>query len=239
MNRQVVYWWQQQCSKNPMVWCQGKRCKLARKLVRYRFHWMLFILKSHVSHHCHHTSSASSIYILSTSSEISPLYDLAALQHLAALLLRFKTLHQRIWSRRIASGSRLGQRGKKCSRTPFSTQSSSHQKLCIIFVIFLKYVNSKHVKTHSRLKLTRSLHLSVPGSFSSFHPISIRCTNLSCSTRQLCSCTIHLTFAAEDPPVSELVPLKSSLPPWPHESVAGRHQIGGFVAKPNIEAHNM
>lgn len=128
---------------------------------------------------------------------------------------------------------------KKCSRTPFSTQSSSHQKLCIIFVIFLKYVNSKHVKTHSRLKLTRSLHLSVPGSFSSFHPISIRCTNLSCSTRQLCSCTIHLTFAAEDPPVSELVPLKSSLPPWPHESVAGRHQIGGFVAKPNIEAHNM
>ena len=52
---------------------------------------MLFILKSHVSHHCHHTSSASSIYILSTSSEISPLYDLAALQHLAALLLRFKT----------------------------------------------------------------------------------------------------------------------------------------------------
>ena len=193
------------------------------------------------------------IYILSTSSEISPLYDLAALQHLAALLLRFKTLHQRIWSRRIASGSRLGQRGKKCSRTPFSSQSSSHQKLCIIFVIFLKYVNSKHVKTHSRLKLTRSLHLSVPGSFSSVHPISIRCTNLSCSTRKLCSCTIqscpnyplhlrtchHLTFAAEDRPVSELVPLKSSLPPWPQESVTGRRQIVVSVAKTNAEAHNM
>lgn len=70
---------------------------------------------------------------------------------------------------------------------------STHQKHCINFIIFQnspKYVNSKHVKIYSRPKLTRSLRLSVSASFSSFHPISIRCTNVSCSTRQLCSCAI-------------------------------------------------